>query len=73
MTSPKCTTRALVRYLVHLVVGMATMFVRIVGGLCSPSQFQRRIRYNTVCTVGSHTLYFFLRSKGLPNLDATDK
>jgi len=49
MTSPKCTTRALVRYLVHLVVGMATMFVWIVGSLCSPSQFQRR--YNPVCTV----------------------
>jgi len=49
MTLPKCTTRALVRYLVHLVVGMATMFVRIVGGLCSPSQFQRR--YDTIRSV----------------------
>ena len=49
---------------------MATMFVRIVGGLFSPSQFQRR--YNTVCTVETH-LYFFLRSKVLPNLDVTDK
>ena len=63
----QCTTRALVRFLVHLVVGMAMMFVQIVARLSSRSRFQHR--YNTVCTVV--VVVHFVFQKAIPNLDVT--